>query len=246
MNWNAFAPLPPIDAATSYLVLQPHSDDAVWFAGGLLLKLTGAGTRVTLVTMTDGTLGTIDPTMTRERLKEVRRDEDRRAGEALGIARHIYLPFRDGSLPRCGDATRAVVRLIRQEKPEALLAPDPWLPYEAHQDHLNCGWAGAESLIYCHLPLYMPELPPHTVRYIAFYLTAHPNQVVDVAQQFEQQSAILGMFASQFTPDTLERTRQYLRLKAEEVGRAHGMALAEAYKVLTPWHLHTNVDTEAL
>ena len=53
------------------------------------------------------------------------------------------------------------------------------------------------------------------------------------------------MFASQFTAVTLEQTRQYLRLKAEEVGKAHGMALAEAYKVLTPWHLHTNVDTEA-
>ena len=57
MNWNEFLPVPPIDSAQKYVVFQPHSDDAVWFAGGLLLKLARAGKDVTLVTMTDGCLG---------------------------------------------------------------------------------------------------------------------------------------------------------------------------------------------
>ena len=244
MNWNEFLPIPPIDSAQKYVVFQPHSDDAVWFAGGLLLKLAKAGKDVTLVTMTDGCLGTTDISMTRERLIAVRRDEDQRAGEAMGVAKHLYLPFHDGELPHCGETTAAMVRIIRQEQPDAVLAPDPWLPYEAHQDHLNCGWSAAESLIYCNLPLYLPDLPPHWVRFIAFYLTSRPNQYVDIAAEQAQQLAALSLFHSQFNPETLEMATQYLNLKASELGEPHGMRLAEAFKVLTPLHLHTSVDSE--
>jgi len=246
MNWNEFLPIPPIDSAQKYVVFQPHSDDAVWFAGGLLLKLAKAGKDVTLVTMTDGCLGTTDISMTRERLIAVRRDEDQRAGEAMGVAKHLYLPFHDGELPHCGETTAAMVRIIRQEQPDAVLAPDPWLPYEAHQDHLNCGWSAAESLIYCNLPLYLPDLPPHWVRFIAFYLTSRPNQYVDIAAEQAQRLAALGLFKSQFTRETLEMATQYLNLKASELGSAHGMRLAEAFKVLTPLHLHTSVDSESI
>jgi LmbE family N-acetylglucosaminyl deacetylase len=182
--------------------------------------------------------------MTCERLVAIRRDEDQRAGEAMGITRHLYLPFHDGELPHCGETTKAMVRIIRQERPDAVLAPDPWLTYEAHQDHLNCGWSAAESLIYCNLPLYLPELPPHDVGFIAFYLTSRPNQFVDISAENETRLAALGLFKSQFTPDTLEMAIQYLNLKAAELGEAHGMQLAEAFKVLTPLHLHTSVDSE--
>ncbi|MHB8106221.1 MAG: PIG-L deacetylase family protein [Candidatus Cryosericum sp.] len=244
MNWNEFLPIPPINSAQKYVMFQPHSDDAVWFAGGLLLKLAKAGKEITLVTMTDGCLGTTDVSMTRERLVAIRRDEDQRAGEAMGVFKHLYLPFHDGSLPHCGETTAAMVRIIRQEKPEAILAPDPWLTYEAHQDHLNCGWSAADSLIYCNLPLYLPELPPHDVRFIAFYLTSRPNQFVDITAETEAKLAALRLYRSQFTPETLEMATQYLNLKASDVGSSHGMQLAEAYKVLTPLHLHTSVDSE--
>lgn len=246
MNWNDFLPVPPIDSAQRYVVFQPHSDDAVWFAGGLLLKLAKAGKDVTLVTMTDGCLGTTDVSMTRERLVEIRRDEDQKAGEAMGVVNHLYLPFHDGELPHCGETTKAMVRIIRQERPDALLAPDPWLTYEAHQDHLNCGWSAAESMIYCNLPLYLPDLPPHSVRFIALYLTGKPNQFVDIAAENDAKLAALGLYKSQFTPEMLEMATRYTTLKASELGRAHGMRLAEAFKVLTSLHLHTSVDSESL
>jgi LmbE family N-acetylglucosaminyl deacetylase len=244
MNWNEFLPIPPIDSAQKYVVFQPHSDDAVWFASGLLLKLAKAGKDITLVTMTDGCLGSTDISMTRERLVEISNAEDQQAGEAIGVAKHLYLPFHDGELPHWGETTAAMVRIIRKERPDAVLASDPWLTYEAHQDHLNCGWSAAESMIYCNLPLYLPELPPHDVRFIAFYLTSKPNQFVDISADNEARLAALGLFQSQFTPETLEMATQYLNRKASELGEAHGMRLAEAFKVLTPLHLHTSVDSE--
>ena len=54
--------------------------------------------------------------MTRERLVEIRREEDQQAGEAMGVTRHLYLPFHDGELPHCGETTAAMVRIIRQER----------------------------------------------------------------------------------------------------------------------------------
>jgi LmbE family N-acetylglucosaminyl deacetylase len=246
MNWNDFLPIPPIDSGQKFVIFQPHSDDAVWFAGGLVLKLTKAGKDVTLVTMTDGRLGSTDAAMTPERLIAIRKAEDQAAGEALGVRKHIYLPFQDGSLPRCGETTREMIRIIRQEKPDAIMAPDPWLAYEAHQDHINCGISAAESTIFCNLPLYMPEIPPHDFQYVVFYTTNRPNQYVDIEAEHEAQVSALGLFKSQFTPKTLEMATQYLSLKATELGSAHGMKLAEAYKVLTPLHLHTSVDSENL
>jgi LmbE family N-acetylglucosaminyl deacetylase len=244
MNWNDFLPVPPIDSAEKFVVFQPHSDDAVWFAGGLLLQLAKAGKDITLVTMTDGRLGSTDPSMTPEHLIAIRKAEDQAAGEALGVHKHVYLTFQDGSLPRCGETTREMMRIIRQEKPDAILAPDPWLTYEAHQDHINCGISAAESTIYCTLPLYMPELPPHAIQYVVFYVTGRPNQFVDIESEYEAQLSALALFKSQFTPETLAMATQYLQLKATEVGTAHGMKLAEAFKVLTPLHLHTSVDSE--
>jgi N,N'-diacetylchitobiose non-reducing end deacetylase len=244
MNWNDFLPVPPIDSAQKYVVFQPHSDDAVWFAGGLLLKLAKAGKDITLVTMTDGRLGSTDAAMTPERLIAIRKAEDQAAGEALGIHKHIYLSFQDGSLPHGGETTREMMRIIRQEKPDAILAPDPWLTYEAHQDHINCGISAAECTIYCTLPLYMPELPPHAIQYVVFYVTGRPNQFVDIETEYEAQLSALALFKSQFTPETLAMATQYLGLKASELGTARGMKLAEGFKVLTPLHLHTSVDSE--
>jgi len=246
VNWRAFMPVPAVDAARAYVVFQPHSDDAVWFAGGLILKLTKAGKDVTLVTVTDGSLGTADPDMTAERLVAIRKAEADEAARALGVHRHICLPFRDGFLPRYGEATAAMVRIIREEQADAILAPDPWLPYEAHPDHVNCGLSAAACAIYSGLPLYMPDLPPHALQYVAFYLSDRPNQFVDIESELDVKLAILRMFKSQFTPAAYEAAAWYATIKAQELGVANGMHAAEGFKVLTPRHLHTNVDSATL
>ena len=99
-------------------------------------------------------------------------------------------------------------------------------------------------MIYCNLPLYLPELPPHGVRYIVLYLTGRPNQFVDTTAEHEAKLTALSLFQSQFTPETLEMAIEYLTLKSTDVGAGHGMKMAEAFKVLTPLHLHTSVDSE--
>jgi LmbE family N-acetylglucosaminyl deacetylase len=244
-RWKDVFPIPSIDLAQKYVVFQPHSDDAAFYSGGLILKLIKAGKKVTLVTMTDGGLGSMDTLMTSQHLIEIRKEEDQKAGLALGVTNHICLAFHDGELARGGATTAAMVRIIREEKPEAILAPDPWLMYEAHQDHLNCGFSAEESMIYCKLPLYLPELPPHEVKYIIFYNTSRPNQIVNIEAEQAQLLIALGLYRSQFTPDTLEMATQYLNLKGLSLGRAHGMKMAEAFKVLTLSQLHTtNADSE--
>jgi LmbE family N-acetylglucosaminyl deacetylase len=247
MNARDFIPIPDIESGQRYVVFQPHSDDAALFAGGLIARLTGSGKHVTLVTMTDGCLGTCDPAMSRERLVRLRREEDQKAGEILSVQNHLYLPFHDGSLPHCGATTLEMVRIIRQEQPDAIMVPDPWLPYESHQDHLNCGWSGTESVIYAALPLYLPEvLPAHAVSYVILYLTDKPNQFVDITSVHGVKTSALASYPSQFSPEQYQMVVQYLDLKAADIGAAHGIGPAEAYKVLTPLHLHTSVDSAGL
>jgi len=238
-------PIPAVDSAQKYVVFQPHSDDAVFYAGGLILKLTKAGKSVTLVTMTDGGLGSEDVLMTSEHLMEIRKEEDQAAGMAMGATKHIYLDFHDGELGRGGAVTAAMVRIIREEKPAAIMAPDPWLMYEAHQDHLNCGFSAEESMIFSKLPLYLPTLPPHEIKYIIFYNTSRPNQLVNIALEQAQLIKTLSLYPSQFTPELLEQMTQYLNAKGASLGRAHGMKMAEAFKVMTLFQLHTtNSDSE--
>lgn len=237
--------IPAIDSAEKYVVFQPHSDDAVFYAGGLILKLTKAGKSVTLVTMTDGGLGSEDVLMTSEHLMEIRKEEDQAAGMAMGANKHIYFDFRDGELGRGGAVTAAMVKIIREEKPEAIMAPDPWLMYEAHQDHLNCGFSAEESMIFSKLPLYLPTLPPQEIKYIVFYNTSRPNQLVNIEMEQSQLLKTLSLYPSQFTPELLERMAEYLKAKGARLGRAHGMKMAEAFKVMTLFQLHTtNSDSE--
>lgn len=245
VNKKDVFPIPAVDSAQKYVVFQPHSDDAVFYAGGLILKLTKAGKSVTLVTMTDGGLGSEDVLMTSEHLMEIRKEEDQAAGMAMGANKHIYLDFHDGELGRGGAVTAAMVRIIREEKPEAIMAPDPWLMYEAHQDHLNCGFSAEESMIFSKLPLYIPTLPPHEIKYIIFYNTSRPNQLVNIAREQAQLLKTLSLYPSQFTPELLEQMTQYLNAKGANLGRAHNMKMAEAFKVMTLFQLHTtNSDSE--
>jgi hypothetical protein len=60
------------------------------------------------------------------------------------------------------------------------------------------------------------------------------------------KTSALASYPSQFSPEQYQMVVQYLDLKAADIGAAHGIGPAEAYKVLTPLHLHTSVDSAGL
>jgi LmbE family N-acetylglucosaminyl deacetylase len=63
--------------------------------------------------------------MTREKLAEIRRAEQRAACAALGVGQVVFLGYDDGVLQPTLELRRDLVRVIRQYQPQAVIAWDP-------------------------------------------------------------------------------------------------------------------------
>jgi len=238
--------------AQKVLCIQPHPDDTEWGAGGTVALLSRAGAEVVYVTVTDGSWGTMDPDLDRERLVETRRQEQVTAAGILGVEELVWLDFPDGHVPRGSGPvlTKHLVRLIRAYRPDCVLTPDPWLPYEAHPDHRNTGLAAAAAMLFSGLaPAHREDgLELHTPEMIAFYNTARPNTWVDIGATWADKEAALEAHESQFGNPVGQMQKAFVRIQAEELaarGRAAGVlgddvSLAEAFKVLGCLHLHCN------
>ncbi|MBE3554951.1 MAG: PIG-L family deacetylase [Thermicanus sp.] len=231
------------------LFIQPHPDDNEVGAGATVAKLAAQGVEVHYATVTDGGLGTLDPEITPSELISRRRREHEESGRFLGASVFHWLGFPDGGLYDAPPLREAMVRLIREVRPDLLFTVDPWNPYEAHFDHLYTGKAVAYAAITAAFPLAFPEhlkegLTPHAPRYVAFYATSRPNHIEDVSSYWDRKMKAIRLHQSQFQGEELLFVQQYLTYKGKELGERFGFPLGEGFKILTPQMLHMNVDAE--
>ena len=93
------------------------------------------------------------------------------------------------------------------------------------------------------LPLILKETSPFNVKWISFYITQNPNTYIDITETFKEKLKSIETHKSQFpTEESINFIRNYLTLKHGEYGERIKVKFAEAFKVLSPLHLHTNVD----
>lgn len=221
------------------VAFQPHPDDVDLAAGGLIKKLTIRGAEAIYVTLTDGSSGTLDLELTPEKLAEIRRREQERAAEILGVKESIWLGYRDAYLPYSFQIRDQLIRILRRYKPELVLTPDPWVSYEAHPDHRHGGLMGAEAAFYASLPNVNREsieegLTPLSPSYVVFYFTEKPNLYVDVTDIFGYKVEAVKKHESQFG----EGIEEILKKIGEKYGAEIGVKYAEAFKVVRPYCLH--------
>jgi LmbE family N-acetylglucosaminyl deacetylase len=232
------------DKVRRVMCVQPHPDDTDVAAGGTVAKLAASGVEVVYVTLTDGRLGTSDPSVHPEELAKKRKKEQEEAARILGVKELVWLGVRDGELQPTLELRWKLVELIRKFKPDVIVTPDPWLTYEVHPDHRCTGILASEAAFFAPLPHAAPceELQPHAVRYVAYYWTRRPNVFVDVDDYIEVKLKAVGAHKSQFGENLVieDVLRAYMRL----IGKSIGVDYAEAFKVLTPFHLHCNVFAE--
>lgn len=133
------------------LAIFAHPDDECFGTGGTLAKHTARGGRVVLACATRGEAGEIsDPALaTPETLGTVREAELRASCAVLGIEQLHFLGYRDSGMegtpenddPRCYhradpvEATRQLVALIREVKPQVVITFEPGGGY-GHPDHV--------------------------------------------------------------------------------------------------------------
>lgn len=189
------------------LVFAPHPDDAEFFAGGTIARLIQQGWQATIVTVTDGRCGSYHHDS--QALVELRAAEARRASAALGAQPPIFLGHPDQGLDRLppGYLREQFIRLIRQIRPEAVIAEDTAqsaATQEIHPDHRAVAWAASDAVNFSMLPLVHPEhledgLEPHFVSE-KYYYAGGPeaqNKIIDITATLPIKLAALEEHRSQ-------------------------------------------------
>jgi LmbE family N-acetylglucosaminyl deacetylase len=221
----------------SALVIVAHPDDAEFTMAGTVASWTGAGCRVNYVVCTDGNAGSHEPGMTREKLADIRRTEQRAACAKLGVREVLFLGYDDGQLVPSLDLRRDLVRAIRHYKPEVVLTSDPTRlfardNYINHPDHRAAGQAALDAIAPASaMPLLWPEVgEPHRVHKVYVYGNDESNVWVDISDTIERKIAALREHASQMGDwDPADRIKEW----SAEIGKERGIAHAERFRVIT-------------
>lgn len=239
-------PVPSLWDAKNILCIQPHPDDMDVSCGGTLAALANDGAQITYLTVTDGGAGT--PMRTDEAaLADARRNEQIAAGAYIGVTDYRWLDYPDAKRIPEDELQTALIQAIREVRPDTVITIDPWLPYEAHPAHRRVGLCAAAAVMFSGMPNLNPEqvdagLNAHTVDCVAFSFTAYPNAKFDITATWARKIKAIRSHQSQFPDAVWPMYQQLFEAKAKEFGQQAGCELAEALKVLAPFHLHCNID----
>ncbi len=229
------------------MVVEAHPDDAEFTKAGTVALWARSGCHVVYVLCTDGNAGSHEPGMTRERLAEIRRAEQRAACALLGVRDVVFLGHDDAELQPTLQLRRELVQLIRQYKPEVVFAGDPTSlfggdDYINHPDHRAAAQATLDAVAPASaMPLLWPEAgAPHRVRQVFVRSWDKANHWVDISDTVDVKIAALKQHTSQMGDwDPTEMIRAW----AAETGKEKGLAFAESFRVITLERPETTDET---
>lgn len=222
------------------LGIVAHPDDLDYYAGGTVAAFAKQGAKVYCLVLTDGARGSSDRSMNPELLRDRRRDEQRRAAAILGIKDTFFYDFPDGELENTREVKREIVKMIRQVKPDVMIAFDPSVYYSAqlgfinHTDHRSAGQAALDAvypLARDHMSF--PELltdgyEPHTVGTLLLIgmQVTEPTFAVDISETLEQKYQALATHTSQLS---IQEMKEHVSKLAAETGAHYGYRYAESF-----------------
>jgi N,N'-diacetylchitobiose non-reducing end deacetylase len=240
---------PNILSTHRILCVQPHYDDNDIGAGGTLARLHDQGTEIIYLTVTDDLVGVFDPNLSNEQAAVQLKDEQRCAGELIGVDLQEWLSFPDAGDYNYYEMRHAIIAAIRRYQPDALMTCDPWLPYEAHRDHVQTGLAVAEAS-YLHNMVRLKTEPqidqdyqPYNIPMVIFYFSHAPNTIVDISGTQSRKHQALACYKAQFTPLEMEHLLELVEAEERHYARRESFSHGESFKVLRPDQLHINTHT---
>ncbi len=222
------------------MVVYAHPDDAEFGVSGTVATWARAGVDVTYCMVTNGASGSQDETMTRERLRDVRRAEQEAAARILGVRRVVGLEFEDGYLEPTLELRRAVARQVRIHRPDVIITMDPTMRFGAdryvnHPDHIAVGEVVARSINPDASTRQMfPELwqeerlEPHKPKALFLMAFGTGDRFVDIGPVVEVKLAALRAHASQFGADE----EAFITAFMAEEGKRLGVGYAESFRII--------------
>lgn len=229
--WNLYAArfsyprLIELPAGQRILTLSPHPDDDVIGVGGTLVKHHRAGCVLTTLVLTDGGAG--DPGRNRADLVPLRQNEQRAAGERVGIDSVIFWDEPDGGLGADDENARRLRAVLDDVRPDLVYLP-PF--FDVHPDHqavtplLYRALQGADLAFDC--SIYEVGTP------------IVPNVLVDISGQMDIKLQAVGEHRSQLElADYLDLARALGRWRSGAFSQR--VQYAEAFYVD---HVHNYLD----
>jgi LmbE family N-acetylglucosaminyl deacetylase len=182
------------------LVLGAHPDDAEFFAGGFLSAHSDAGSKISIISVTNGQSG--HHTMPSDQLVQRRRREAAASGAMLH-ATYVTWDFPDGYLQPTLELREAIIRAIRAFQPTLILTHRP---FDYHPDHRAVGQAVQDASYMMMVPKVAPgSTPPEREPMVAYMVDLftrpcplRPDAVMDVSPYIERVIDLLGCHESQF------------------------------------------------
>ena len=147
----------PLTRPERALAIGAHPDDVEFGCGATLATWAAAGTHCEILVLTDGSKGTWDADADSAALVATRREEQRAAAAALGVADVHFGRAVDGELEVTMDARREVCTVIRAVRPDVVLGHDPWKRYRLHPDHHAAGRLVIDGIVAARDPHFFPD-----------------------------------------------------------------------------------------
>ena len=224
------------------LVIAAHPDDADFGVAATIATWVRAGTTARLVCCTSGDAGADDATTDPLALARLREEEQRAAAAVVGYDEVVFLHRPDGALENDLALREELVRVIRQFKPDAVVAMDPTVVifddgFVQRVDHRTAAMAAMDAvypaarnaMAFPNLVLH-EKLEPHSVNTLYLFFTDKPNAWVDVSDTLETKIEALRSHKSQLRkPEELEGMVR--RWAGEDAGKI-GATAAEAFRIV--------------
>lgn len=234
-------PVPKLTKLDSFLFVGPHPDDIEVACGGTVARLAKMGKKITFLIVTDGCVGSVDPTLTSEELVSTRKKESLQSAGLLGVDDVRFLGYVDGGDYSVCDVTKDITAAILDVKPDVVVCPDHTVPSECHPDHLKAGKAATDAVFYATWDKLTERMGLNgSVKGVnlAYYYTAKTNGYVGVNKTVKLHFEAISCHKSQFTADDIKSFKTYFSIRERRFGLRCGKLRAEGFRILSPTHQH--------
>ena len=222
------------------LAVFAHPDDMDFSSSGTIAKWVKKGAQVTYLVCTDGSKGSDDPSMTTKKLSLLRKKEQLKAAEILGVKEVIFLKHKDGELIANIKLKEDISKVIRQKKPDLVLTLDPTFLYSIkrgfvnHSDHRAAGEAAIDAVFplardRLNFPHHEKQgLLSHKVKTLLLVAMEDATHFEDITGTLDIKFKALKAHASQVMPDSVFEKR--VRERCKMIGKKVGFRYAEGFK----------------
>jgi LmbE family N-acetylglucosaminyl deacetylase len=190
-------------------------------------------------------MGVVDHSLSEEESAQALKRDQLAAGQIIGVKEQFWCGYPDAGEYNYFDLRGDLLKFIRMIKPDFVFAPDAWLTYEAHRDHIQTGLVAAEAVMFAGLtkiassdPAVDSAYQAHSIQGVALYYTREPNMIIDITSTWEEKIAAVRCYQAQFDSAGMDQLVFALDMKSQQVAQGQSFARAEPLKVLHPSALH--------